>query len=95
MMPETNNKCSDCIEIQTDTLPDGQLSKPYTAKLKADEKIPSWKIIAGALPDGLNLNQKKGSISGTPSKRGTFTFTVAAIRKDGNAGSKELSIAIQ
>jgi len=95
MMPETKtSKCSDCIEIQTDTLPDGQLSKPYTAQLKADEKIPSWKIIAGALPDGLNL-KKKGSISGTPSKRGTFTFTVAAIRKDGNAGSKELSIAIQ
>ena len=39
--------------------------------------------IAGKLPNGLTLDSSAGTIPGTPSKRGTYTFT---IRGDGLAG---------
>ena len=35
----------------------------------------SWSISAGALPGGLTLGAKTGTISGTPTASGTFSFT--------------------
>lgn len=36
----------------------------------------SWQVTAGALPDGLVLNEATGAITGTPTVVGTFNFTV-------------------
>lgn len=36
----------------------------------------SWQVSAGALPDGLSLDEQTGEISGTPTVVGTFNFTI-------------------
>lgn len=39
----------------------------------------TFSIISGTLPTGLALNSSKGTISGTPSKSGTFNFTLKVV----------------
>ena len=53
-----------------------------------------WSISAGSLPDGLKLNTSTGQITGTPSRAGTFKFTVKAKDKNGAAGKKECTVRI-
>ncbi|MFA7061999.1 MAG: IPTL-CTERM sorting domain-containing protein, partial [Pedobacter sp.] len=35
----------------------------------------TWSVVSGSLPDGLSLNSVTGTISGTPTAVGTFSFT--------------------
>ena len=60
------------------SVPSGQAGVAYTETFAATGGITpySWYITAGALPPGLNLNQSTGSVTGTPTAAGTFTFTV-------------------
>jgi len=56
----------------------------------------SWSVSAGALPPGLNLSTT-GLFSGTPSKAGTYTFTITATapQESGNTpGTKNFTIGI-
>ena len=50
----------------------------YTQTLSAIGGTPvySWSVAAGSLPAGLNLASATGTISGTPTASGIFTFTV-------------------
>jgi hypothetical protein len=38
----------------------------------------TWAVTAGALPPGLSLNSHTGTITGTPTERGGFNFTIVA-----------------
>lgn len=38
----------------------------------------SWAVTAGSLPPGLSLNSAAGTITGTPTERGGFNFTIVA-----------------
>ena len=60
------------------SVPSGQAGVAYTETFAATGGTTpySWYITAGALPPGLNLNQSTGSVTGTPTAAGTFTFTV-------------------
>jgi hypothetical protein len=40
------------------------------------EQAPSWVLISGILPPGLNLNETTGVISGIPVEVGVFEFTI-------------------
>ena len=65
--------------ITTSTLPDGKLDVAYSQTLAATGTSPiTWSVSSGTLPAGLSLNASTGSITGTPTASGTFTFTVMA-----------------
>ena len=80
--------------ITTDALPGGTIGAAYSQRLFANGTEPiTWRVAAGELPKGLNLNEATGVISGTPTAVGTATFTVKAENSVGSA-TKELSITI-
>ena len=58
----------------------GYLQKSYNQKLETSPAVSgvTWSVISGTLPQGLNLNASNGTISGTPTKAGTYTFAVRA-----------------
>ena len=60
----------------TSPLPNGTIGFSYSATLAATGGTTpyAWSIASGALPAGLALNATTGTIAGTPSASGTFTF---------------------
>lgn len=67
------------IVISPDTLPAPVFQTPYSQTLTATGGTPSYtySVSAGSLPAGLTLSAT-GTISGTPTQAGTFTFSVNA-----------------
>ena len=67
------------IVITTDTLPSGDVPKPYRAELQFTGGTGSvmWTLVEGRLPEGLTLSPD-GVISGKPRVVGTFSFTAQA-----------------
>lgn len=85
--------------IITGTLSDGKLNVPYYGYLYADGGSSpfTWKVVKGKLPTGINLTYSSSSatLSGTPTKAGTFTFTVRATDANGvDTEDKEYTIEI-
>ena len=85
------------VQITTSSLPSGQVAVSYSTSLAAiDGTSPyKWSITSGALPAGLTLSSG-GTISGTPTTSGTFTFTVqvADSASSPTSASRSLSIAV-
>jgi Putative Ig domain/Regulator of chromosome condensation (RCC1) repeat len=65
--------------ILTTPLPSGVTGTPYTFHFATTPQapLPVFSLSSGKLPDGLKLDAK-GKLSGTPTKAGTFVFTVSA-----------------
>ncbi|HET9410955.1 MAG TPA: putative Ig domain-containing protein, partial [Candidatus Dormibacteraeota bacterium] len=65
----------------------GEVALAYSGALSANGGTApyNWSIIAGALPGGLNLGQD-GSVTGTPTTPGTYTFSIQVTDKN-NASS--------
>ena len=65
------------VQITTGSIPSGQVGTAYTARLAASGGTTpySWSISSGALPAGLTLATASGTISGTPTTAGSFSFT--------------------
>jgi plastocyanin domain-containing protein len=77
--------------ITTSSLPKGAVGAEYEQTLTATgDPTITWSLIDGDLPDGLTLSAD-GTISGTPTASGTFTFTVKA---ENGAGSNTLELSI-
>lgn len=66
--------------IVTGRLHNGFLHHPYEGVLRANTRgqAVTWKLTAGQLPRGLQLNASTGKITGTPAEVGRFAFSVAA-----------------
>ena len=82
------------VIVTTDSLPDGKTGKAYSHTLTAISTAPiTWSIRGGALPAGLNLNEKTGEIRGIPTAEGTAEFTVKAENSEGS-DTRALSITV-
>ena len=81
--------------ITTTSLPSGTAGTYYSQSLAASGGTPiTWSLETGSsLPGGLSLSSYYGTISGTPTQAGTFTFTVKAANGLGS-DTKNLSITV-
>ena len=66
------------VEINTVILQAGGGPLPY-----------QWCITSGYLPSGITLNTETGQLSGTPSDKGDFLFTIKVTDADNNTAEKE------
>jgi uncharacterized repeat protein (TIGR01451 family) len=69
------------LAITTASLPDGAFGAPYPATTLSSSggTTPvTWSVSSGSLPAGLTLGSSSGTISGTPTAAGTFTFGITA-----------------
>src|SRR5262249_34749114 len=83
--------------ITTTTLPDGTFGVPYDAALRGASSVQgtvTWRVVSGFLPPGVTIVPGDGTtarLSGTPSLRGPFPFT---IELTDSAGSAQLQTSI-
>ena len=78
------------------TLPGGVYKAAYTGVLTASNGTAdyTWTISKGALPDGLSLGKTTGKITGTPTKTGTFEFTVKITDKNKATATKAYTVKV-
>lgn len=72
-------------------LKSGKVTVPYSAGLAVTGVGVTCAVTAGSLPPGVAL--KSCALSGTPTKTGSYSFTVTA-RNDGGAASQKLTLTI-
>lgn len=85
--------------INTDSpLPGGVTGRAYSQTLEATpgtpDKAVTWSLSADK-PAWLSIDAAKGVLSGTPTKAGTYTFTVTAKEADGGEASKSFTITVR
>jgi hypothetical protein len=68
------------LTIVTVSLPNGVVGTPYSETVAANGGATpyAWSVSAGALPPGLALDAATGTIAGTPTTAGGYSFTVQA-----------------
>jgi hypothetical protein len=79
-------------------LPDATISQTYEATLAAARGLPpyTWSLKTGQLPDGLELDEDTGVISGTPTAQAqTQTFTIRVADSDNPATTDDQQLTIQ
>ncbi|MHB1056908.1 MAG: putative Ig domain-containing protein [Rhodanobacter sp.] len=83
------------IAITPATLPGGQVSVAYSQVLGASGGNGgyTYSVSAGALPPGIALSSG-GTVSGTPTAAGTYSFTVKATDGFGFTGTQAYSLGI-
>lgn len=84
------------LTIQTQTLPGGMVGAAYTATiLVSGGTTPyTFSVSAGALPAGLTFGAASGTISGTPTAAGSYTFTIRVVDSSNPQQSAERSYAL-
>jgi len=92
----TVNTAPAVLSIVTTSLPSGNVGKVYNQTVQGicGTSALDWTIVAGTLPQNLNLNAATGVISGTPNAPGTSSFTVRVADTSGQADTQALSILI-
>ena len=87
--------------IDPTPLGDANVGTEYAGFLSASggEGTPfTWRLVDGRLPRGLKLEKSFGSAStlifGTPTRTGTFTFTVQVKDAAGNSSTETFSIVV-
>ena len=74
------------------------MGEAYAAALTATPFIAggkiTWSIKSGSLPKGITLDAAKGTLSGMPAAKGSYTFKVSASETNGGTAEKSLSIRV-
>ncbi len=85
------------LVITTTSLPEGVVGGNYAATLAATGGKPPyrWAVLGGALPPGLRLDSDAGTISGTPTVLGDFSFIIQLSDSNDTSASRPLSITIR
>jgi hypothetical protein len=81
LMTTKEPKATGGMEIAPPSLPNGGVGVEYdqtTLTASRGTGTYTWSISAGAIPTGLTFNTAVGTLSGTPTAAGEFTFTVKA-----------------
>ncbi|HKW35172.1 MAG TPA: putative Ig domain-containing protein [Candidatus Acidoferrum sp.] len=84
------------ITTAPDALPDAIIGVPYSFTFQSSGGIApiNWTFASGQLPAGLTLNSN-GTLSGTPTATGSFTFTVQAGDASSPSQTKSLALTIR
>ena len=85
------------MSITTASISDMKTNVPVSFTLQATggNQPYTWSLSAGTLPDGVSLNPGGGTISGTPIKAGSYSFTIQVADAAGNAATKVYSVAVR
>ena len=84
------------LTIATINLPDGAVGAAYNFTLLALGGTPpyTWCIVRGHLPDGVAIDAVSGAVSGTPTKQGSYNFSVQVSDSSANTGLQKLRIRV-
>jgi IPT/TIG domain/Putative Ig domain/Right handed beta helix region len=84
------------LQITTASLPAGSEGASYSAALAASGGTPpyTWSTSGGALPAGLQLSASAGTISGKPTRKGSFAFTAKVQDAKSESSSANVSINV-
>ena len=84
------------LAISTTPLPAGSVGAGYSTVLAANGGTTaySWSVSSGSLPAGLSLSAATGTISGTPTASGTFSFTVTVNDSSSPIQTKSVATSI-
>jgi Domain of unknown function (DUF4091)/Putative Ig domain/IPT/TIG domain len=83
-------------ELTSSILPAATVEIAYKTYISVRGGTPpySWSVASGKLPPGLQLNASTGSITGTPSLAGSYSFTVQVNDTHASAVSGNVSLNI-
>jgi hypothetical protein len=83
------------IALAPANLPNGVIATPYSQLITAESGVApfTFSVTAGALPAGLTLSSA-GSLSGTPTGTGNFSFTVSVEDVDDVPGSRAYTMSV-
>ena len=94
---QTNINVGGSLQVTTAALPNGAIGTAYDQQLTADGGYTgspySWSVYSGSLPPGLSMDSG-GTIQGTPTASGLFSFTVQVTDQNNNEATKALSLNI-
>ena len=78
------------------TLPAGTEGSAYSGSVTANGGAApyNFSVTTGQMPQGVNLNNSTGAVSGTPTAAGSFNFTVSVSDATGDSKQQSLQIAI-
>jgi hypothetical protein len=83
------------VVVSPASLPAGTSGTAYSQTISAAPVGGNYTFAAsGSLPPGLTLNPSTGSLSGTPTANGSFTFTMTATGFGGCNGSQQYIVVI-
>ena len=84
------------LSIVTTSLPGGAVATAYTQTVQANGGTGAiaWSIATGSLPTGLSIGAATGTISGTPTVPGSFSFTVLATDTKSVTARQSYTVAI-
>jgi hypothetical protein len=94
--PITTPPTSSPFVITTSSVPPAVVVTPYAASLAASGGQPpyQWGVSSGSLPAGLQLGASTGTLSGSATLAGTFTFTVQGRDAASHTAQRSLSLVV-